>query len=468
MLKTTFRVSSTWNPRTQSTCAAYTIVQLAIGAAMVVVFPFVQSPQAATGLPAGFQDVLVVSGLSNPTAMEFAPDGRLFVTQQGGQLRVIKNGVLLPTPFLTLTVNSAGERGLLGIAFDPNFAVNQFIYVYYTATTPAVHNRISRFKANGDVVDASAGELVLLDFDNLSSATNHNGGALHFGIDGKLYAAHGDNANGSNAQSLNNLLGKIIRMNPVSDPTAQIPTDNPFFATASGKNRLIWALGLRNPFTFSIQPGTGLTFVNDVGRSNMGGDRRRAAGSELRMADNGRPVQRRALSAVHESGIQPTGTAAGRRPGAPSLAERSTTRRLRRFRLLTSGSISSPTTARAGSTTSIPAARRRRRSLRPAISSPVDLKLGPDGGSVLPREGSGQRRQDRAERNRPSTNHATAGQSNGGGRRDRDVHGDRIWNGAALVSVAEKRRRHPDRHDRVVHDAADGHSPTTAAPIAAG
>ena len=227
----------------------------------------VRSPHAATGLPPGFSDATVVSGLVAPTAMEFAPDGRLFVTQQGGQLRVVKNGVLLPTPFLTLTVNASGERGLLGIAFDPGFASNQFIYLFYTATTPAVHNRISRFKANGDVVDASVPELVLLDFDNLSGASNHNGGALHFGIDGKLYAAHGDNANGANSQSLDTLLGKIIRMNPVSDPTAQIPTDNPFFATASGKNRLIWVMGLRNPFTFSIEPATGLTYVNDVGQS---------------------------------------------------------------------------------------------------------------------------------------------------------------------------------------------------------
>ena len=199
--------------------------------------------------------------------MQFAPDGRLFVTQQSGALRVIKNGALLPTPFLTLTVDSTGERGLLGVAFDPDFAANQFVYVFYTATTPAVHNRISRFKANGDVADTSVGEVVLLDFDNLSSATNHNGGAIHFGPDGKLYAAHGDNANGSNAQTLGNLLGKIVRMNPVSDPTAQVPTDNPFFSTATGKNRLIWTLGLRNPFTFSIQPGTGLTYVNDVGQS---------------------------------------------------------------------------------------------------------------------------------------------------------------------------------------------------------
>src|SRR5437773_5133217 len=99
----------------------------------------------AATLPAGFSEKLVAQGLFTPTAMQFAPDGRLFVCEQGGRLRVIENGVLLTTPFLTVTVSSAGERGLLGVAFDPNFATNQFVYVYYTATTPTVHNRISRF-----------------------------------------------------------------------------------------------------------------------------------------------------------------------------------------------------------------------------------------------------------------------------------------------------------------------------------
>src|ERR1700704_4468398 len=111
---------------------------------------------AATGLPAGFQDVNVVSGLSNPTAMQFAPDGRLFVCQQGGQLRVVKNGALLSTPFLSVTTTTSGERGLLGIAFDPNFNTNHFVYIYYTATTPAAHNRVSRFTANGDVAVAGS------------------------------------------------------------------------------------------------------------------------------------------------------------------------------------------------------------------------------------------------------------------------------------------------------------------------
>lgn len=224
---------------------------------------------------------------------------------------------------MTLSVNSSGERGLLGVAFDPNFASNQFIYVFYTATTPAVHNRISRFKANGDVVDTSVAEVVLLDFDNLSGATNHNGGAMHFGLDGKLYAAHGDNANGNNSQTLGNLLGKVIRMNPVPDSTAQIPADNPFFATATGKNRLIWTLGLRNPFTFNIQPGTGLTDVNDVGEVTWE-EINDARGTQFRMADDRRAIQMRRRSLSSPTRRSPIGIARGYRPVVPSPAVPST------------------------------------------------------------------------------------------------------------------------------------------------
>jgi len=217
----------------------------------------------ATNLPAGFAEALVASGLSNPTAMQFAPDGRLFVCEQGGRLRVIKNGTLLSTPFLTVTVSASGERGLLGVAFDPAFTTNHYVYVYYTATSPTIHNRISRFTANGDVAVAGS-EAVILELDNLSSATNHNGGALAFGLDGKLYASVGENANPSNSQTLGNLLGKMLRLN--ADGT--IPTDNPFYTTASGKNRAIWALGLRNPFTFAIHPSSGAIMINDVGETS--------------------------------------------------------------------------------------------------------------------------------------------------------------------------------------------------------
>lgn len=222
----------------------------------------VRTSTAAATVPSGFVDEAVVTGLASPTAMAFAPDGRVFVTQQGGQLRVIKNGALLTTPFVSVTTTATGERGLLGLAFDPNFATNRFIYVYYTATSPSVHNRISRFTANGDVA-VTGSEVVIMDLENLTSATNHNGGAMHFGPDGKLYIAVGDNATGSNSQTLNNRLGKILRINP--DGT--IPTDNPFFSTATGANRAIWALGLRNPFTFAFQPGATRMYINDVGQN---------------------------------------------------------------------------------------------------------------------------------------------------------------------------------------------------------
>jgi glucose/arabinose dehydrogenase len=215
---------------------------------------------SAATLPSGFVEAQFGGDVgSNPTAMAFAPDGRLFVCLQGGQLRVIKNGALLAPPFVSLSVNSSSERGLLGIAFDPNFATNQFVYLYYTTSTSPIHNRISRFTANGDVA-VPGSETVLVDLENLS-AGNHNGGAIHFGPDGKLYAAVGENAVASNAQTLSNRLGKILRLN--SDGT--IPTDNPFFNTALGANRAIWALGLRNPYTFGFQPGTGRMFINDVG-----------------------------------------------------------------------------------------------------------------------------------------------------------------------------------------------------------
>jgi glucose/arabinose dehydrogenase len=211
--------------------------------------------------PTGFVQTTFASNIARPAAMEFAPDGRLFVAQQGGALRVIKDGLLLPDPFVTLPVDSVGERGLLGVAFDPNFASNNYVYLYWTATSPTLHNRVSRFTASGDVAVAGS-QVDILDLPNLSGATNHNGGAIHFGADGKLYVAVGDNANSSNSQSMSTRLGKMLRINP----DGSIPTDNPFHGTAAGDNRAIWATGLRNPFTFAVQPGTGRIFINDVGQ----------------------------------------------------------------------------------------------------------------------------------------------------------------------------------------------------------
>ncbi|GAB3777855.1 PQQ-dependent sugar dehydrogenase [Spirosoma horti] len=210
--------------------------------------------------PANFSQVQVVSGLSGPTAMVFAPDGRIFVTQQGGALRVIKNGALLTTPFIQLTVDANGERGLIGVVLDPAFATNHYIYLYHTVPGSPAHNRISRYTANGDVVLANS-EVVILNLDPLSGATNHNGGAMNFGKDGKLYVGVGENAAPQNAQDLNTYLGKILRIN--ADGTA--PADNPF-PTGSEQRKRVWAYGVRNPYTIAVQPGTGRIFINDVGQ----------------------------------------------------------------------------------------------------------------------------------------------------------------------------------------------------------
>jgi glucose/arabinose dehydrogenase len=208
-----------------------------------------------------------VTGFFSATAFTQTPDGRMFVAQQGGQLRVVTAaGVLLTTPFITLTVDDVGERGLLGVAVHPNFANNGYVYLYYTTPESGAHNRISRFTANPanpNIVSVGS-ELRIADLPALSSATNHNGGALHFGIDGKLYVAVGDNADGSNAPDLNDPFGKMLRFND----DGSIPSDNPFCTTPGTLRCAIWARGLRNPFTFAVRPSDGRIHINDVGGSS--------------------------------------------------------------------------------------------------------------------------------------------------------------------------------------------------------
>jgi len=228
-----------------------------------------KNAEPMSSLPGDFVETEITgNGLSNTTAMALHPDGRIFVCQQTGELRVIKNNVVLPTPFTTLNVNSSGERGLLGVTFDPNYATNRFVYVYYTATTPTIHNRVSRFTANAanEDIAVTGSEVVLIDLETLG-ATNHNGGAIHFGPDGKLYIVVGENAVPSNSQTLANRLGKVLRINSDGSIPADNPTSFPNIAgSPSGVNRAIWAVGLRNPFTFSFQPGTGRMHINDVGQ----------------------------------------------------------------------------------------------------------------------------------------------------------------------------------------------------------
>jgi glucose/arabinose dehydrogenase/regulation of enolase protein 1 (concanavalin A-like superfamily) len=215
----------------------------------------------AQNYPSGFSQVEVASGISNPTVMAFAPDGRIFVAQQNGVLIVIKNATKLTTPAISLSVNSSGERGLIGIALHPSFSSNGIIYLHYTIPGGS-RNRVSRFTLNGDVINPSS-EQIIIELDQLSTATNHNGGAMHF-LGDKLFIAVGDNANGANAQNLNTFHGKLLRINA----NGSIPGDNPFYSPYNTKQKnCVWAYGLRNPYTFDIQTSSGKVFVNDVGQN---------------------------------------------------------------------------------------------------------------------------------------------------------------------------------------------------------
>ncbi len=218
----------------------------------------------ATPLLTGFRESEVVRGITSPTGVNVAPDGRIFVSQQSGKLRVIKDGTLLPTPFLTVPVSQTVTAGLMGVAFDPQFPQQPYVYVFYTASSPTRHSRVSRFTAQGDVA-AAGSEVVLLDLPTLQDVPiNHDGGDLAFGQDGKLYVTVGDNLYSLNGQNLNTTFGKLLRIN--RDGT--IPTDNPYYSSAAGNNRAIYASGLRNPFKLAVQPGTGRMFVNDVGNAS--------------------------------------------------------------------------------------------------------------------------------------------------------------------------------------------------------
>lgn len=221
---------------------------------------------ARAALPPKFSRETLGQGLSEPTAIGFA-GGRIFVTEKGGAIRLIRSdGTLRPRVYARFSVNTVSERGLLGITPDPNYASNQFLYVYYTTGPSAKNysgspkNRVSRIKKK--VGKPGFREKILLD--NIpSDAGNHNGGDIHFGFDGKLYIAVGDSGCGAchaQAQTLDTLRGKILRIN--ADGT--IPADNPFYNTA-GARQEIFAYGFRNPWRFGLRASNQSYLVADVG-----------------------------------------------------------------------------------------------------------------------------------------------------------------------------------------------------------
>ncbi|MEW5939893.1 MAG: PQQ-dependent sugar dehydrogenase [Chloroflexota bacterium] len=224
------------------------------------------TPLAATAFPdpARYEWRLIVGGLERPVEIQNAGDGtgRLFVIEKVGRIRVIQNEQLAFAPFLDIAdrVNAgANERGLLGLAFDPDFESNGFFYVNYTDA--GGDTVIARFTASGDTADPNS-EVKLLGVSQPFS--NHNGGALAFGPDGYLYIGLGDGGAAGdplgNGQKLSTFLGKILRIDVNSGAPYAIPSDNPF-------GDEIWAYGLRNPWRFSFDRLTGDLWIGDVGQN---------------------------------------------------------------------------------------------------------------------------------------------------------------------------------------------------------
>ena len=217
----------------------------------------------------------IASGLANPIAITHAGDNRLFVTEQGGRIRVIDLATtppsLLPTPFLDIStiVQSGGEEGLLSVAFDPDYTTNGFFYVYYTNRSGDLEIASYSVSADPNIANATGTPLLTIPHP---IHTNHNGGQVQFGPDGFLYAATGDGGSGNdppnNAQNRAVLLGKMLRIE-VNGPAAYaIPSGNPYADDVDPNTRAeIWALGLRNPFRFTFDRQTGDIFIGDVGQS---------------------------------------------------------------------------------------------------------------------------------------------------------------------------------------------------------
>jgi glucose/arabinose dehydrogenase len=222
--------------------------------------------------------IRVTGGLSSPLGVTHAGDGsgRLFVVQRGGTVRVVKSGTLQAGNFLNISdrISCCGERGLLGLAFHPNFETNRYLYVYYTRTDGDVV--VARMTANAARTFAPETSLKpLLVINRVSSRTNHNGGAIAFGPDdGYLYLGVGDGGSANdpdnNGQDKDSLLGKILRIDidgtghGVGGTGYGIPADNPFVDKAGSDS--VWAWGLRNPWRISFDRTTGNLFIGDVGQ----------------------------------------------------------------------------------------------------------------------------------------------------------------------------------------------------------
>lgn len=225
-------------------------------------------PPAGTG--ARLQEV--VTGLSVPLYLTApAGDARLFIVEKTGGIRIVKDGALLPDPFLDLSaqVSSGSEQGLLGLAFDPEYATNGRFVVHYTDL--AGNTALSRFQvsADPDRADPASEQLILTA---AQPASNHNGGQVAFGPDGFLYLGLGDGGSSGDpegrGQDLSDLLGSILRVDLRAGDPYTVPADNPFAGNPNARPE-VWSYGLRNPWRFSFDRATGDLYIADVGETQV-------------------------------------------------------------------------------------------------------------------------------------------------------------------------------------------------------
>jgi glucose/arabinose dehydrogenase len=221
-------------------------------------------------LPASLRAVPAVTGLTAPVYMTTpAGDARLFFVEQAGRIRIAKGGTLVTTPFLDIhaKITSGGERGLLGLAFHPQYATNGFFYVYFTDTNGDIRVERYHVSSNPDVADAASASPIITIAHPFES--NHNGGMITFGTDGMLYFGTGDGGGSGdipgNAQNKQSLLGKILRVDVDHGTPYSIPSNNPFNGQ-SGARGEIWAYGLRNPWRYAFDRVAGNLFIADVGQ----------------------------------------------------------------------------------------------------------------------------------------------------------------------------------------------------------
>lgn len=202
----------------------------------------------------------IATGLDTPWALDFAPDRRIFLSERAGRIRIIENGKLHTEPWITLEVAAVGEAGLLGLAVDPQFTRNGYIYAAYSYRngTGRLRNRLARLRE-----DAQTGKGVIdkILIDDVRGGDNHDGGRVKFGPDGKLYWTMGDAQTTRYAQNLKSLNGKILRLNA----DGSVPNDNPFAGS------FVYSYGHRNPQGLAWQPGSGRLFATEHGPSGFQG-----------------------------------------------------------------------------------------------------------------------------------------------------------------------------------------------------